>query len=149
MKDRSAFGATLGMRLRGAYLTFHRRANAWFAGSGMTADQYVVLTLLAEARGGLTQREVVDRAFSDPNTIAAVLGRLERKGLVLRRTDPDDGRARRAVPTPQGRRVQQRLHAGSAPLRALLDVPFGRRDRSRLSELLSRIPGAVKKKDAP
>ena len=45
-EDAWVFRDTLGVRLRGAYLTFHRRANAHFEPFGVTADQFVVLTSL-------------------------------------------------------------------------------------------------------
>jgi hypothetical protein len=37
----------LARALRGAYLTMHRRADAYFARYGVTADQFVLLNLLA------------------------------------------------------------------------------------------------------
>ena len=43
-------GHELAMLLRKAYLAFHRRANARIVRSGVTADQFVLLTMLA--RGG-------------------------------------------------------------------------------------------------
>jgi hypothetical protein len=44
-----AAGHDLAMGLRAAYLTRPRRANAEFARLGLTADQFVILTALAEA----------------------------------------------------------------------------------------------------
>src|SRR5262245_66373388 len=96
------------MRLRGAYLTFHRMANAHFGQFGVTADQFVVLTLLAE-EDGVTQRDVVGQAFSDANTIGEMLRRLEKKQFVRRKPHPKDGRARCVVLTPRGRKMQKRL----------------------------------------
>jgi DNA-binding MarR family transcriptional regulator len=138
------FADTLGMRLRGAYLTFHRRANAQFEAlaTAATADQFVVLTILA-GEGGLTQREVVDRAYSDPNTIGAILTRLERKGLVRREPHPRDGRARCVHLTTRGRRLQQRLEAGSRALHERLDRLFTRAELETLRELLARVPPAM------
>ncbi|MBI3462567.1 MAG: hypothetical protein HY000_05825 [Planctomycetes bacterium] len=49
------FRDTLAMRLRGAYLTFHRRANAHFERSGVTADQFVMLTVGAPSSAGCTR----------------------------------------------------------------------------------------------
>src|SRR5262245_24498559 len=103
-----AFRDTLGMRLRGAYLTFHRMANAHFEPFGVTADQFVALTLLAEA-DGVTQPELVDLAFSDRNTIGEMLARLEKKRLIRRERHPRDGRARCVFLTDKGRKVQQVL----------------------------------------
>lgn len=133
------FGATLGMRLRGAYLTFHRRANQHYSKYGVTADQFVVLTVLAEAEG-LTQRELVDRVFSDPNTIAAMLSRLEDRKLVRREPHAVDARARCVFLTNEGRRLQQRLWDESDDRRADLDKLFTREERAVLSKMLERIP---------
>ncbi len=66
-----------------AYLTFHRRTNAVFAEFELTADQFVLLTALTEVDCA-TQKDLMRRTNSDPNTISEMLGRLERRGLVAR-----------------------------------------------------------------
>jgi MarR family transcriptional regulator for hemolysin len=130
------------MRLRGAYLTFHRMANAHFEPFGVTADQFVVLTLLAEA-DGVTQREVVDQAFSDANTIGEMLTRLEKKRLVRRERHPQDGRARCIFLTPRGRKLQKQLwESWEGPL-GEVDDAFRAKELEMLKSLLGRIPDAV------
>ena len=61
------FRDTLGMRLRGAYLTFHRLANAHFEPFGVTADQFVVMTLMAERPTPGTAE--AGRAFATPTVV--------------------------------------------------------------------------------
>jgi DNA-binding MarR family transcriptional regulator len=78
-----ASGHDLAKRLRGAYLALHRRTNAALAEAGLTADQFVLLTALAE-EDGVRQSELVGRTGSDPNTKSEMLVRLEKKGLVAR-----------------------------------------------------------------
>ncbi len=136
------FRETLGMRLRGAYLTFHRMANAHFEQFGVTADQFVVLTLLAE-EDGITQREVVERAFSDPNTIGEMLTRLEKKKLVRRERHPQDGRARCVFLTPKGRKVQEQLWDSWEGRLEEVDGAFRPEELEVLKNLLGRIPDAV------
>lgn len=133
---------TLGMRLRAAYLTFHRRANAHFEPFGMTADQFVVLSIVAEERG-LTQREIVERASSDPNTIGAILLKLEDKGLVRRDDHPRDRRAYCVQVTDQGRKVYRQRTTGSQSLREELDALFTPKERYLLAAWLARIPPAM------
>jgi DNA-binding MarR family transcriptional regulator len=130
------------MRLRGAYLTFHRMANAHFEPRGVTADQFVVLTLLAEEEG-LTQREVVARAYSDPNTVGEMLTRLEGKKLVRRERHPTDGRARVVFLTQKGRSLQKQLRESWEGHLREIDSAFGARELEALKGLLVRIPGAV------
>src|SRR5262249_2247545 len=130
------------MRLRGAYPTFHRMANAHFEQFGVTADQFVVLTLLAE-EDGITQREVVEQAFSDANTIGEMLTRLEKKQFVRRQRHPKDGRARCVFLTPRGRKMQKHLWDSWEGHLREVDDAFRPEELGDLKSLLGRIPGAV------
>ncbi len=109
----------LAMWLRKAYLAFHRRVNTWMLNHGITADQYVVLHVVAR-EPGITQIKIVERAASDPNTIAAILKLLEHRGLVLRQSHSDDRRARCVFLTAAGRKLERRAFKDSEPLRAAL-----------------------------
>jgi DNA-binding MarR family transcriptional regulator len=97
-------GHKLAMALRRAYLALHRRTDAALARAGITADQFVVLAALS-AGTARTQRDLVARTASDPNSLRAMLVLLERRGLVERRPHPTDGRARSVSLTREGRRV--------------------------------------------
>jgi DNA-binding MarR family transcriptional regulator len=130
------------MRLRGAYLPFHRLANAHFEPFGVTADQFVVLTLLAD-RDGVTQRELVEQAFSDANTIGEMLARLEKKQLVRRERHPKDGRARCILLTPKGRKRQQQLWDSWEGRLQELDNALRPKELEVLKRLLGRIRDAV------
>lgn len=107
------------MALRSAYLSMHRQTDARLSSWGVTADQFVVLSALAEAEA-LTQRELVGRTSSDPSTLRAMLVRLEDKQLVARRPHPTDRRARRVRLTARGRRLLATLWAESEALRLRL-----------------------------
>jgi DNA-binding MarR family transcriptional regulator len=130
------------MRLRGAYLTFHRMANAHFEPFGVTADQFVVLTLLAE-EDGVTQRDLVERAFSDANTVGEMLTRLEKKQFVRRERHPQDGRARCVLLTPRGRKMQKQLWESWEGRLREVDNAFGPEELEVLKSLLGRVPAAV------
>src|SRR5262249_40296360 len=130
------------MRLRGAYLTFHRMANAHFEQLGVTADQFVVLTLLAE-EDGVTQRDLVEQAFSDANTIGEMLTRLEKKQFVRRGRHPKDARARCVFLTPKGRKTQKRLGDSWEGLLQKVDNAFRPEELEALKCLLGRIPDVV------
>jgi DNA-binding MarR family transcriptional regulator len=104
------------MAVRGAYLEMHRRTDALVAPSGVTADQFVVLASLADG-DALTQRELVTRTSSDPNTLRAMLVLLERRRLIERRPHPTDRRARSVLLTRKGRNVFQKLWKHSEILR--------------------------------
>jgi DNA-binding MarR family transcriptional regulator len=117
-------------------------ANAHFEPLGVTADQFVVLTLLAEEEG-LTQREIVARAYSDPNTIGEMLTRLEGKKLVRRERHPRDGRARIVLLTLKGRTVQKQLWTSWEGHLQKIDDAFGAKELKTLKRLLIRIRDTV------
>ena len=73
------------------------------------------------------QKELVRRTASDANTMSEMLGRLERRGLIARERDADDGRARRVSLTASGRELQRRAWDGVATFRGTLAglVPSG------------------------
>jgi DNA-binding MarR family transcriptional regulator len=97
----------LALALRAAYLAMHRRTDAALADEGITADQFLVLDALQQAAFA-SQRELVARTDSDPNTLRAMLVLLEERGLVERRPHPTDRRARSVSITPAGRAVYRR-----------------------------------------
>jgi DNA-binding MarR family transcriptional regulator len=128
-------GHELGMLLRKAYLSFHRRANSSMLDDGVTADQFVLLTVVAR-EPGITQVSIVERTSSDPNTVAAVLRRLEQRRLVRRESHGRDRRVRCVFLTAEGKRVQRRTAKGAEPvLAALLDCVTDC-DRSQLERFL-------------
>ena len=138
----TAAGHDLAMALRAAYLTMHRRANAEFARFGLTADQFVILTALAEG-DEVTQKELARRTASDANTMSEMLGRLEQRGLIARERDADDGRARRVSLTASGREVQRRAWDGIATFCGTLAGLMPSDELRHLVVQLRRIAGVM------
>ncbi|AXH34117.1 MarR family transcriptional regulator [Humibacter sp. BT305] len=70
----------------------------------LTHVQFVLLAALtwSSEQRGVTQSELAQSVRVDTMMVSQVLRTLEAKGLVERRPDPDDGRARRVVATGAG-----------------------------------------------
>jgi DNA-binding MarR family transcriptional regulator len=83
-------GYDIAMGLRAAYLLMHHQTNSLLAPFETTADQFVLLSLLAD-KDGITQQELTRRASSDPNTTRAMLVRMENNGIITRNQLPTDG----------------------------------------------------------
>jgi DNA-binding MarR family transcriptional regulator len=128
-------GHELGMLLRKAYLSFHRRANSWMLEHGVTADQFVLLTVVAR-EPGIAQISIVERTSSDPNTVAAVLRRLEQRRLVRREAHGHDRRRRCVFLTAEGRRVQERTAEDAEPILAALSDCMADGDRMPIERFL-------------
>ncbi len=132
----------LPLGLRSAYLAMHRHTDACVARSGCTADQFVLLGLLAR-EDAVTQQELVRRASSDPNTVRAMLVLLEKRGLLARGDHPTDGRALSVRLTEKGRRLHGRMLADTEPLRRRLRALFRTEEAEALVEFLALISEAL------
>ncbi len=97
-----------------------------FARSGMsdnvTLRQTVLLSAVAETEGA-SQSELVRATGVDRSTLAEMVARMERKGLLTRKKDRQDGRAKRVWLTDAGRkRLNQALPAMQAVDDALVSL---------------------------
>lgn len=99
---------------------------------GITPNQFTVLRWLEEDDGGgVRQSDICERMASDPNTIAALVERMHADGLVKRKVDPSDRRARLISLTPKGRRTYTKARPIAVELQAevLQAIPAGERER--------------------
>ena len=133
-----AAGHGIAMGLRAAYLSMHRQTDLHVARCGMTADQFVLLALLAE-QDAVTQQQLVRRATSDPNTVRAMLVLLHDRRLVSRQGHPTDRRARTVRLTPMGRQMLDRSLAETDSLRDRLASLFTPDEAACLVDYLGRI----------
>lgn len=82
--------------LRRAWYGLNQAFRRRIAHIGITPDQFTILRTLGEASPtGLTQRELVEKMSSDPNTISSLLKRMEHSGLLERTAHESDKRAHR------------------------------------------------------
>jgi DNA-binding MarR family transcriptional regulator len=120
-----------------------RERRAAFAEHGLEAYEFDVLTALRRAGPPyeLTPGRLLRETLVGSGTMTNRLDRLEARGLLDRRPDPEDGRARRIRLTDQGR---DRADAAIADLlereRRLL-AALSERDRSTLAALLRTVLG--------
>ena len=128
----------IGYHLRRTFMALHRRLKASIARNGITPDQYVILWVL-NARGDLTQTEIREEIYSDGNTIAAILRRMERKGWIQRTRHERDGRAVRVRVTPKGQAMRWRIFAIAGRIHRQALRGFDARERSMLFQLLNRM----------
>ena len=134
----------IGYHLRRTYMSLHRRLKTAVAGHGITPDQYVVLWVL-DASGDMTQKEIHERVYSDGNTIAAMLGRMERKGWIRRERHSKDRRARRVRVTPKGQAMRWRIYALTGRVHRQALRGFSPAERRMLFEFLDRMYESVER----
>jgi DNA-binding MarR family transcriptional regulator len=108
------------------------------AAHGLSMWAYIVLSHLAHQPAG-TQLALAEAIHYDKTRLIGLLDELERDGLITRKPDPADRRARTVGLTPAGR---ARHGAAQADVRAMEDEFLGdlsATDRDRLRRVLSRL----------
>ncbi|RAI00491.1 transcriptional regulator [Acuticoccus sediminis] len=95
---RSLFGIRFSLLAR----RWRRALDAHLASAGLTAATWVPLVHLSESGGGITQKELAVLVGVDGSSLVRVIDILAREGLIERRRDESDGRARLIHLTPGG-----------------------------------------------
>ncbi|MFF9336524.1 MarR family winged helix-turn-helix transcriptional regulator [Streptomyces albogriseolus] len=107
-----------------------------------TSPQFAVLnTLVAEP--GLDQRTVGERVGLDRSTIAEVVGRLLRRGLLDKVRAPSDGRRSQLRVTDEGARLHRRLTVRTARMNQVLLAPLDPAERELFLDLIRRVADAA------
>ncbi|MBX9364079.1 MarR family winged helix-turn-helix transcriptional regulator [Streptomyces massasporeus] len=108
----------------------------------ITSPQFAVLnTLVAEP--GLDQRTVGERVGLDRSTIAEVISRLSRRGLLDKVRDPQDGRRSLLHLTDEGARTHRRLTVRTARMNQVFLAPLTADERTVFFDLIRRVADAA------
>jgi DNA-binding MarR family transcriptional regulator len=118
-----------------------RERRAAFTEQGLEAYEFDVLTALRRAGPPyeLTPGQLVRETLVGSGTMTNRLDRLEARGLIGRRPDPEDGRARRIRLTAQGRDRADTAVADLLDRERQLLAGLSEPDRDRLAQLLRTV----------
>lgn len=96
----------------------------------LTARQYAILTTVSQNEG-LSQTHLVERTGIDRSTLADIVRRMLKKGLLQRRRTREDARAYAVKLTDEGTRVLKSVDALAKRVddRILLTLPPSHRER--------------------
>ncbi|MFK0297784.1 MarR family winged helix-turn-helix transcriptional regulator [Brevundimonas sp. NPDC090276] len=97
-QDRARFGITFSLLAR----RWRRAIDRHLAASGLTDATWIPLVHLKATGGGISQKDLAILVGVDGSSLVRVLDILEREGLIARRRDERDGRARLIDLTPKG-----------------------------------------------
>jgi DNA-binding MarR family transcriptional regulator len=110
---------------------FDQRARA----REMTRAQWHILARV-ERQPGLSQSELAAICEVEPITVARLVDRLEKRGLIERRADPDDRRVWRLHNLPTARPVLEEINAYRQELLSDIDARIGPVTRELLVDAL-------------
>jgi DNA-binding MarR family transcriptional regulator len=125
-------------RLRRAVLSIGRCGDATFSPYRLTTDQYSLMRAV-QSDPGIRQVDVQDRIFAEPNTVTAMVTLLESRGILRRKPNPSDGRARMLYLTAHGHAVMKKLTEDWEPIRVLLRRCFAGKAGEEALETLDTV----------
>ena len=114
------------------------------AENGLTSAQFGVLFFLGRHDGALIG-EVAEALDLVPSAMTGLADRMERAGLVRRRSDAADGRAWRLALTPTGQSVRERAVARTQALNARLMDGFSEAEIDVVSRWLASLQSKFSK----
>ena len=131
LPPRAAFGVRFSLLAR----RWRRQIEARLASNGLTDTTWIPLVHLHRTGGGVTQKELAALVGVDGSSLVRVLDILAQDGLIERRKDAVDGRARRIWLTRDGtRRVAEIMrHLVEAEEQLLVDL-----SDAQISEMLAQ-----------
>ena len=104
----------------------------------LTRAKWLALGIL-DRREGITQRELAEYLELDKSTVGRLLDRLEERGFVVRRKDPEDRRIFRIYIAETARPVLSELEQVADDVRSLALSGMSAGDQGKLLELLDQV----------
>jgi DNA-binding MarR family transcriptional regulator len=109
---------------------------------GLEPKVFALLASVASSEG-VTQQAIAERMRVAPSRMVAFVDSLEERGLLERRQNPDDRRARALYLTPAGRELLDRAFAVANEREQRLTSDLSDEEREQLLELIGRVGAHV------
>ena len=104
----------------------------------LTLEQFHLLKNMPED-AGLSQRELGEVANKKPANMTRILDRLENKGLMVRRDNPEDRRAALVSLTEKGRDLIAKVHGGFEDVSNRLVLGTSEKEQETTRHVLQKI----------
>jgi DNA-binding MarR family transcriptional regulator len=115
-----------------------RRFRELLAPLGLEPRDFAMLRTVGTSEG-VSQQAIAERMGVAPSRMVAIVDALEQRGLLKRRQNPDDRRARALFLTPKGRKTLERAFAVAVEHEKRLCSDLTDNERQQLLDLLSHV----------
>ena len=134
----SDIGKSVGFLLAKAYQRACVIFKEEFEGYDLTPQQFGLLGFLWQ-EDGITQAELSAKSYIDRTTMGGLVDRLEKEGLVARRSHPDDRRAYRICLTDKGKSLEKVLTPLAEKTQQIFTAKLDEQEVETLKSLLEKI----------
>ena len=104
----------------------------------LTAAQGRIMGFLAHSRQAPCSRDLEAEFQLSHPTVSGLLSRLEQKGFIEQRTDPDDRRCKRIYVLPKGKQCQKLMHNTIMETEQRMVQGFTPEEQAQFADLLKR-----------
>ncbi|HEX5307600.1 MAG TPA: MarR family transcriptional regulator [Solirubrobacteraceae bacterium] len=129
---------SVGFTLSSLGYAVSRRFHSTLAPLGLEPREFALLRTIAPQQGA-SQQAIGEQLQIPPSRMVAFVDGLEQRGLVERRANPEDRRARALYLTAKGRELLAEAFALASGLEAQLCADLSERDRETLLDALRRV----------
>lgn len=136
--DQAALQHLTGYNCRRAYLAILEHSIKPMAELGLRRTWFSVLVLLHH-NPGVSSRRLCEVLGVQPPNLVGLVASFEERGVIERRTDPDDGRAIGLYLTSAGRRLMSRIERQVLRAEIKATSMLSDKERETLNRLLVRI----------
>ncbi|MBT8071726.1 MAG: MarR family transcriptional regulator [Gammaproteobacteria bacterium] len=105
------------------------------------AQHEILMTILQQ--DGITQKELSARLHVVKSNISALLKKLETRGLVKRRTDPDDSRNKLISLTQSGRKLVQKSFTLQNRIVEVMAAELSEDDLENIADVMGKVDRAL------
>ena len=131
-------GPTIGMELAMTSKRLHDCLRKAGEQVGVSQSYRGILVHL-EHEDGLTQLDLSRRTNVSPPTISVTLQKMERAGLLERRSDPNDQRSIRVYLTEAGHETNRRIHGELYKVDMQLEMGFSEEEKRMIRRIFERM----------
>ncbi|ETR78322.1 MarR family transcriptional regulator [Afipia sp. P52-10] len=111
------------------------------AGCDLTPAQFGAMVLIAD-QPGMDQTRLMQLAALDRSSVTNTVERLEKRGLIKRKVDPDDRRARKLTITDKGLKLLNAARPGAQRAQERILAPLGAERSAAFVAMLREVADA-------
>lgn len=129
---------SLPYHLRGAFRGYEIALGRYLKRYGLPLSHFHILRLQWNENGN-KQNEIAERAFMSPSVTSQVIQSMENRDLLMRKSNPNDSRARLVSLTPRGKTLRDQIAKDGIQISTTHAPKISKEDIKTAIEVLKKV----------